>query len=370
MPQKAAIVGAGIAGLATSIRLRAEGYQVTVFEANSYPGGKLHQETVNGFRFDMGPSLFTMPWFVDELFELHGKHPKDYFDYKRKETICNYFWEDGTTFSARSNRNEFIEEASKQFGESEQRITDYLEGNRKKYELTKGVFLEKSLHRLSTYLSGETFKAFLKIGQMGINTSLNQWNVKYFKNPKLIQLFNRFATYNGSSPYMTPGIMSMIPHLEMDLGTYFPRGGMHQITMSLFNLAQEIGVEFQFNEPVDKILLEEKTAVGVKTKSGIHKSSLVVSNMDIFPTYKKLLAEQKAPKKVMGQERSSSALIFYWGIKKEFPQLDLHNIFFSDDYPNEFEHIFDKKTLFDDPTVYINITSKEEPKDAPKGYEN
>jgi phytoene desaturase len=205
---------------------------------------------------------------------------------------------------------------------------------------------------------------------MGINQSLNQWNSRYFKNPKLVQLFNRFATYNGSSPYKTPGIMSMIPHLEMDLGTYFPKGGMHQITMALYRLAKEIGVEFRFNEPVEKILVDNKKAVGLQTKSGIHKASLVVSNMDIFPTYKKLLSDQRAPSKVMEQERSSSALIFYWGIKKEFPQLDLHNIFFSENYRSEFKQIFEKKTLLNDPTVYINITSKEEPDDAPQGCEN
>lgn len=370
MPQKAVVIGAGIAGLATSIRLGAKGYKVTVFEANSYPGGKLHQERINGFRFDMGPSLFTMPWLVDELFHLCNKNPKDYFQYKRKKTICNYFWEDGTTFSAASDRDTFIENASRQFNESAENLTNYLDGNRKKYELTKGVFLERSLHKVSTYLSVETLKAFTRIGQMGINQSLNQWNSRYFKNPKLVQLFNRFATYNGSSPYKTPGIMSMIPHLEMDLGTYFPKGGMHQITMALYRLAKEIGVEFRFNEPVEKILVDNKKAVGLQTKSGIHKASLVVSNMDIFPTYKKLLSDQRAPSKVMEQERSSSALIFYWGIKKEFPQLDLHNIFFSDNYRSEFKHIFEKKTLLNDPTVYINITSKEEPDDAPQGCEN
>jgi phytoene desaturase len=311
-----------------------------------------------------------MPWLVDELFQLCNKNPKDFFRYKRKETICNYFWEDGTTFSAASDRQKFIEDTSELFGESTHNLTKYLEGNRKKYELTKGLFLEKSLHKVATYLSIETVRAIFKIGQMGIDQSLDQWNTKHFTNPKLVQLFNRFATYNGSSPYKTPGIMSMIPHLEMDLGTYFPKGGMHQITTSLFHLAKEIGVEFRFNEPVEKILVDDKRVAGVKTKSATEKASLVVNNMDIFPTYKKLLSEQKAPKKVMEQERSSSALIFYWGINKKFEQLDLHNIFFSDDYASEFEYIFKKKTLFEDPTVYINISSKEEPLDAPKGCEN
>lgn len=370
MLKKAVVIGSGIGGLATSIRLQAEGFNVSVYESNDYPGGKLHEKKVNGFRFDMGPSLFTMPWLVDELFQLCDKNPSDYFNYKRKDTICNYFWDDGTTFSASADIKQFIDEASFKFQESSESLENYLVRNRKKYELTKNVFLEKSLHKINTYLSWDTLNAFSKIGRMGINQSLDEWNSKYFTSSKLVQLFNRFATYNGSSPYKTPGIMSMIPHLEMDLGTYFPIGGMHQITLSLYALAKDIGVEFRFNEPVDEIVVEQKRATGVMTHSGYTEASLVVSNMDVFPTYRKLLPKHRAPEKVLKQERSSSALIYYWGIKKEFPQLNLHNIFFSNEYETEFDHIFKKKTLFEDPTVYVNITSKEEKNDAPKGCEN
>ncbi len=370
MGQKAVVIGAGIAGLATSIRLKNQGFDVLAIEANAYPGGKLHEEKINGYRFDMGPSLFTMPWLVDELFECCNKKPSDHFNYKRKDTICNYFWEDGTTFSVDAIRENFIASASQAFNESVEDLEKYLNSNQKKYQRTKGVFLEKSLHKSETYLSFTTLNALSKIGQMGINQSLHQLNSGYFSNPKLIQLFNRYATYNGSSPYKTPGIMSMIPHLEMDLGTYFPKGGMYQITKSLYRLAEEIGVEFRFNEPVEEILIQNKEAKGIRTSSGIEEAAIVVSNMDIFPTYKKLLPKQKAPNKILKQERSSSALIFYWGIKKQFDNLDLHNIFFSDNYKKEFEHIFKKKTLFDDPTVYVNISSKEELSDAPKGCEN
>ena len=370
MAKNAIVIGAGIAGIASAIRLQSIGLTVTVFESNNHPGGKLHQKQLNGFRFDMGPSLFTMPWLVDELFQLCNKNPKDYFKYIRKDTICNYFWEDGTRFYASGNRTRFCLEASKTFEEPEKNIEKFLVQNQVKYEHTKSVFLEKSLHKLNTYLSKETLQAFLKIGGMGINKTLNDVNRKNFNNEKLIQFFNRFATYNGSSPYKTPGIMSMIPHLEMDLGTYFPKGGMYQITESLYQLAKDIGVQFRFNETINQIVISNQKAIGVKTDLEMHPSDVVVSNMDVYPTYKKLLPNQKDPKKVLEQERSSSALIFYWGINREFPELDLHNIFFSEDYRKEFNHIFNSKTLSEDPTVYVNISSKEEPSDAPKGNEN
>ena len=205
---------------------------------------------------------------------------------------------------------------------------------------------------------------------MGIFNSLDGVNQAAFENPKLVQLFNRYATYNGSNPYKTPGIMSMIPHLEMDLGTYYPEGGMHQIPMSLYKLAQSLGVEFHFESPVKRILTKKGKAVGVALQGSEISADIVVSNMDIFPTYRNLLPDHKAPEKTLSQERSSSALIFYWGIRKSFPELDLHNIFFSRDYPGEFRNIFEDKTLCDDPTVYINITGKESPEDAPSGTEN
>ncbi len=370
MPKTAIVVGSGIAGLACALRLRAKDFKVTVFEANPYPGGKLHSKNLGGFRFDMGPSLFTLPWLVDELFELHHKDPKDYFEYHRKSTVCNYFWEDGTTFSAPAEISDFIANAASVFEEPTESIQDYIATNRKKYELTKGLFLEKSLHRLGTYLSGDTIKAISRIGLMGISQNLNAWNTRYFSNPKLIQLFNRYATYNGSSPYQTPGIMSMIPHLEMDLGTYFPKGGMHQITRSLYSLAVDTGVDFRFNDPVSEIVVGNKKAKAVIAKSGEYPADIVISNMDIYPSFKKLLPREKPPIKVLRQERSSSALIFYWGIRRQFPELDLHNIFFSNDYQTEFDFIFNQKRIFHDPTVYINITSKEEVSDAPKGCEN
>ncbi|PRX53214.1 1-hydroxycarotenoid 3,4-desaturase CrtD [Flagellimonas meridianipacifica] len=367
---KAIVIGAGIGGLATAIRLRSKRHDVEVFEANNYPGGKLHAKTVDGFRFDLGPSLFTMPHFVDELFLLHNKNPRDYFNYKRKDIICNYFWDDGERFSANADKNKFAHDASQCFGESEEGIAKYLASSKKKYDLTAPLFLEKSLHKLGTYFSKNTVKAILQLGQLRVNSTLNHTNKMSFSSQRLVQLFNRYATYNGSSPYLTPGIMSMIPHLEMGFGTFFPKGGMHQITLSLYQLAKEIGVKFNFTEPVTEILVEKGTVKGIRTQKEKHESDYVVSNMDIFPTYRKLLKGEKQPEKVLQQERSSSALIFYWGISKSFPELDLHNILFSNDYENEFRHLFEKKSLSEDPTVYINITSKEESNDAPKGHEN
>ena len=165
--------------------------------------------------------------------------------------------------------------------------------------------------------------------------------------------------------------MSLIPHLEQYYGTFFPKGGMHRISQSLYELGLRQNISYHLNSKVSSILTEKGRAAGIELENGEHrKADLVICNMDVFPTYKQLLATHKAPEKTLAQERSSSALIFYWGIEKSFPNLDLHNIFFSDDYQNEFEHLFDKKSICDDPTVYVNISSKDNPEDAPKNCEN
>ena len=130
--KKAIVIGSGIAGLASALRLKAKGYEVTVFESNSYAGGKLHAFQNSGFHFDYGPSLFTMPQYVEDLFTLFNEDPSAHFQYYRKDTICNYFWEDGTTFSAAADKEKFVEEASTTFNQSEKSIRRFLENSAKK----------------------------------------------------------------------------------------------------------------------------------------------------------------------------------------------------------------------------------------------
>ena len=366
----AVIVGAGIAGLATSIRLAVKGYSVEVFEANSYPGGKLSAFELEGYRFDAGPSLFTMPHFVTQLFEIAGVDPKEHFGYQKKKVACHYFWSDQKKFKAYGDRDLFIQEIEKVFDEPKEKVEQYLNRAHKKYDLTHTLFLEKSLHKLRTYLSPATLKAIAHLNVLELPKSLHQVNQETFSSPHLVQLFDRYATYNGSDPFQTSGIMTLIQHLEGHFGTFVPTKGMVSITQALQELALILGVKFRFNSPITEIKVGSKGAEGVYTDSEFFKADIVISNMDIYPTYKKLLPKYPPPKRTLRQERSSSAVIFYWGIEQSFDALELHNIFFSDDYQNEFKAIFEDQTVCDDPTIYINITSKDVPNDAPKGCEN
>jgi phytoene desaturase len=364
------IIGSGVAGMSAAIRLRAAGMHVQVFEANDYPGGKLSQFEVNGYRFDAGPSLFTMPHFLEELFAHSDADLRNYFTYIRKEIVCKYYFEDGTRFTAFADKERYAEEASNVFRVTKEEVNQYFAQSAMKYEVTESLFLKKSLHKLSTYLSKETVRGVMMAHRLGLMNTLHAENKKSFKDERLVQLMNRYATYNGSSPYRTPGIMSMIPHLEQHYGTFFPKGGMISITNALYDRAREMGVQFHFNERVEEILISDDKAMGIRLADRTVQCDAVLSNMDVMPTYRKLLPREKAPERALKQERSSSALIFYWGIKKEFAELDLHNIFFASDYKKEFDVLFEGKDVADDVTVYIHISSKDEKADAPAGCEN
>ncbi|HKK79274.1 MAG TPA: FAD-dependent oxidoreductase, partial [Phaeodactylibacter sp.] len=315
-PQRIGIVGAGIAGLATAVRLASRGHEVEVFEANAYPGGKLSQFELDGYRFDAGPSLFTMPQYVDDLFRLAGEEPGEMFEYKRLPVVCHYFWEDGTRLNAHGDKAVFGKEVEETLGVPAERIQQALDDSARKYELTGRIFLEKSLHKLHTWTNWKVVKAMLKIPGLDLFTNMNKVNERHLQHPKLVQLFNRFATYNGSNPYKAPGLLSIIPHFEHHIGAYFPKGGMNAITQAVYELAQRQGVQFHFNQPVERIHVEQGRAAGLQVNGDKHSFDQVVSNMDVFFTYKKLLPGQRHPKRTLKQQKSTSALIFYWGIKR------------------------------------------------------
>lgn len=370
MTKKALIIGSGIAGIAASIRLAVKGYQVEVFEANTYPGGKLSEIVLQGYRFDAGPSLFTLPQQMEELFILAGKKPEEHFDYLKLEVACHYFWEDGKRLKAWSDIDRFAEEAETKLGEPASHIRESLKRSAFIYDHLAPLFMHRSLHKFGTWTNPQALKSYLRMGRLGIFSTMNKSNERQFSSPKLVQLFNRYATYNGSNPYETPATLNIIPHLEFNIGAFFPKKGMHDITMSLYRLALSLGVTYHFNSPVDEILVKNGMATGVLVKGKEIPADIVVNNMDMVNAYKTILRKQKQPKLLLDQPKSSSALIFYWGIKQNFPELDLHNILFSEDYKTEFDHIFKKGTIYKDPTVYINITSVYKSDDAPAGCMN
>jgi phytoene desaturase len=371
MQRKAIIIGSGIAGLATSIRLACQGWQVQVFEKNNYAGGKLSSFAINGFQFDAGPSLFTQPEYIEELFAIAQEDITQYFSYVSSPVSCHYFFADGSTLQAPTNANAFAEVLAHTFSEDKQKVLQYLQHSKQAFESIGMLFTQYSLHKKTSFKNGRLFKALKATKLAYLTKTLHSYNSNYFKHPNSVQLFNRYATYNGSNPYKAPAMLSMIPHFEINIGTYYPLGGMISITNALHKLALQKGVQFALNSEVKQICIDNNRITGVKVNEAIHNADIVVSNMDVYYTYKKLLHNETLAANILKQERSSSAFIFYWGVHKNFTKLGLHKIFFSKNYQQEFHAIFNETELnVNDVTVYINITSKMETGQAPEGCEN
>ena len=367
----AIVIGAGVAGLASAIRLAAQGFAVTVYEKNERAGGKIGFFTEKGYCFDGGPSLFTQPQNIEELFALADEPINEYFQYQSVPVACKYFFEDGTVINGYADADLLAKELSEKVGENEDDVKKYIVRSKKLYQTTGSIFLNYSLHKKSTLFKAPIAKALLHTAPRYLFSSFHNINKRSFRNANTVQLFNRYATYNGSNPYKAPGMLSVIPHLEYNEGVYYPKGGMISIADALYKLALKKGVVFHFNTPVQQIVCKDNEVRGVMVNNKPHFADVVVSNMDVYFTYKKLLQDEQKAKQILKQERSSSAFIFYWGINKIFQQLELHNIFFSKNYREEFNAIFNTKTLYSDPTIYINITSKCEPEtQAPQGKEN
>ena len=367
----AIIIGAGIAAIASAIRLAVQGFAVTLFEKNNYAGGKMAYFEKDGYCFDGGPSLFTQPQLIAELFALAEEPITNYFSYESVPVACTYFYEDGTIIKGYANPDKLAEELHTKVGEDKAAVQQYLQHSKRLYETTGSIFLNYSLHKWNTLQKAPIAKALMNTKWANLFSSFHSFNTNNFKQSHTVQLFNRYATYNGSNPYQAPGMLSVIPHLEYNEGVFYPKGGMISIANALYKLAIKKGVQFCFNTPVEKIIYNEHKVQGIIANNEKYFADIVVSNMDVYFTYKKLLNNKQKASHILQQERSSSAFIFYWGINKTFPPLGLHNIFFSGNYREEFNHIFKLKQLYSDPTVYINITSKCEPGiQAPPGKEN
>ncbi len=366
---KAAVIGSGVGGLAIAIRLAVKGYKVTVYEQNNQSGGKISEIKAGGYRFDTGPSLLTLPELSEQLFELTGKKREDYFQYTRLEVICKYFYEDGSIIRAFSEPEKFAAEIEEQTGEPATRVMNHLKRSRDQYRLTAEIFLFNSLHKFQNYFRLRVLKGILLFYKVDAFARMHNRLAKRFKDQRVVQLFDRYATYNGSNPFKAPATLNVISHLEHNMGAFFPSKGMRSLATSLELLARDCGVDFAFSKKVEKILTDGKKVTGLTLENEVHPYDLIVSDVDVNYFYKNLLPGAKALK-TDDKRLSSSALIFYWGIRGKSPSLGLHNILFSDNYRAEFQDIFDNRTLNPDPTVYLYISSKLLPSDAPENGEN
>ncbi|MGM7702534.1 phytoene desaturase family protein [Pseudalkalibacillus sp. Hm43] len=372
MAKKAVIIGGGLGGLSAAIRLKADGYDVEVFEKNERVGGKLNQRAGNGFTFDTGPSILTMPWVLEQLFESAGRNLNDYVKLKKLDPQWRTFFEDGKTIDVSADLSSWLNEIKQKTNTEASDFLEYLQYCTKMYELSMKSFYGKSLSGLSDLRKLHSFKDLLQMDPM---KSMHEKTRSYIKDPHLQQLLDFFIMYIGSSPYHAPAVLSQLVHVQLGLGIYYVEGGMYQIANAMVRLLDELEVPIHTNAKIDDITYKRKKATGIRLENGEEiPADIVVSNLEAIPAHRSLLSQHKKSNKELKElnkyEPTVSGLVMLLGIDKQYDQLLHHNFFFSKDPEKEFRQIFDEKVPADDPTVYIGVSSKSDMSQAPEGKDN
>jgi len=358
------VIGAGVGGLSTAIRLAAAGQKVLILEKNERVGGKMVQVQADGYTWDTGPSVITMPHVFEALFAAAGRRLEEYVTLEPVEPLTRYFYPDGVVIDASSDPAKMaaqIDQLAPQDVEGYRRFLAYAA---RLHSITGPVFIYDRPPDWRSFLRvpfGDWFKAD------GLRT-MDKAIASYVQSPHLRQLLGRFATYVGASPYQAPATLNVIAHVELNGGVFYPRGGVYRLARAFERLANELGVTIQTGAEVSAIDLVDGRVRGVSLAGGGHIAArTVISNVDVTTTYDRLLpgVEARAPR-----EPSCSGFVLLLGIKKEHPELAHHNIFFSSDYPAEFEAIFGQGQPALDPTIYVAITGKTDAQHAPPGSEN
>ena len=351
---------------------------MTLLEKNSSPGGKMNLVEADGFRFDTGPSLITLPGVIADTFRAAGRRMEDYITLKPLEPLTRYRFPDGTGLDLSSNLPRLVSELGN-FAPSEiTALFRFLAYSRSLFERAGPVFLFRERPHLRDLMTRRAPDALRIDAHMSMHHAVR----RFFKDPRLVQLFDRYATYNGSSPYRAPATLSMIPYIEIAGGGWYIEGGLYRLVEALMSVAQELGVNYQPNCEVSEILVEARTGwggrgrvSGVRFKGGgnLYADMLVV-NADPMYTYETLVPEQfRDTRFVRSMERlepSSSGFVLLLGVRGDYPNLAHHNIFFGPDYREEFEYIFDRREPVPNPTIYVACTSKSDPSQAPPGCLN
>jgi len=365
------VVGAGIGGLTAAALLASKGHKVTVFEKNTRPGGKMQQVKASGYRFDTGPSLLTMPFLLENVFRKCGESLDDYLQLSEVDPICRYFYQDGTIFDNYSSRSKTLNEIERFAPEDTEGYKSFLNRSEEIYHKTADAFLFNPLYELQD-LKSLNFRDMLDIDAL---STVSKKVDEYVDSPHLRKFFKRFTTYNGSSPYLAPATLNVIPHVELNQGGYYVNGGLYSIAQALFLLATKMGVKFHFSTEIESIQTGNKRVTACKTTSGNYvPCDILFSNADASETILSLLPDtavsKRKKKRQKNIEPSCSGFVILLGCNQQWDQLKHHNIFFSGDYRKEFKDIFKRKILPRDPTIYVANTSFTDEDHAPEGGSN
>lgn len=369
--QKVVIIGAGFGGLSSAIRLATLGFDVKIIERQQHAGGKLQRIHLGDYHFDRGPSTITMPHVFREVFELAGVQMEDYVKMYDLEPRTRNVFADGTTVDLSSDRTFMKEQIAAYSGKDAQNYDAFMDESKALYREANQKFLGQLMIRPQDKYNLSMLKSLLRVRPV---TKLNTLLQRYFTHPNTLQMFGRYATYVGSSPYEAPSIFAMLAHVEAELGVYGVEGGTYSLVSGMEKLAREKGVIFRTGEEVKRIRTHRNKVTGVETDKDEYTADVVIANGDVLSIHQLLIPESERPsmdnQKIEQYEPSLSGFVTLAGIQKKYDKLLHHTVFFPDNYQAEFTDIFNKKRAPEDPTLYLCYSGFSEQGMAPEGGSN
>ncbi len=361
MKQRTAIIiGGGLGGLATALRLAATGWRVTVCEQGRTFGGKMNTWTEAGFRFDTGPSLITMPWVFADLFAAAGSRLEDYVELLPVQPLADYVFADGTRFTYSTSLPDWLATVRQLEPRDVDGFLSFMGLGARLFALSRETFLRRRP------LDPPDLRAFKAMRHLPLRHAWGNYHrtvAAHFRSPHLRQLFDRYPTYVGSSPYSSPATLAVIPYIEYAYGGWHIKGGLYRLVESLVALAREQAIELLTNARIERIEHVGGKVCGVELADGTKLvADVVVMNGDAATT-RTLLGANDRPQAPAA--RSLSGFVLLLGIKRKLPQLAQHTVYFSADYQREFAQLFAERCFPADPTVYVSAPSRNDPTLAP-----
>ncbi len=354
MTEKVIVVGAGIGGLVSALLLAQQGIQVTVVESQSVTGGKVHTTEVAGVAIDSGPTVLTMRWVFDAIFRQVGTELDHELKLTPLSVLARHFWPDGQHMDLCADPAQSEAEVERFSGGAEAvRFRRFCNRARSLYDALDAPFLRGPAPQMGRFMSALGFSGLALLTQLGPMRSLWRQLQNEFANPRLRQLFGRYATYCGSSPWEAPATLMLIAQVEMD-GVFSVQGGMFELAQALTRLGRQRGVRFVMQSPCREVLVRNGKAVGVRLDHEELYADAIVFNGEVDALRLGLLGEP-AQEAVLpsSQPRSLSALTWSMLTPRQDFNLDRHNVFFQNDYQSEFDDVFQHRRLPRQPTVYV-----------------
>lgn len=353
---KALIVGAGVGGLAAAVELAAAGHAVTVIESASEPGGKMRQLSVAGTGVDAGPTVFTMRWIFDALFAAADMRLEDHLDLYQAKVLARHAWRQGGLLDLYANTQssaQAIEEFSDR--ENARAYLDFCARSEDIYATLREPYIASPRPGMLDLVQRVGFGNLDAMWRTAPFTSLWRALGQHFSDARLRQLFGRYATYVGSSPLQAPATLMLIAHVEQD-GVWLVDGGMRAVARALQAVAESLGAKFYFNDGAAELLMDGRQVVGARADSGeVFRADSVVFNGDVSALGNGLLGDEAraAVSAVAPNKRALSAITFCVVGRVSGLDLRYHNVFFAEDYPEEFRAIFGRGEITAFPTVYV-----------------